>query len=89
MPLLANILQGDRTDLDLIQLALETLANVVTYETGSDEGIVSLCNGYFFYAFVYLVEQANLPHDITVQFTGIDFVLLDSKHIQFCLFRIV
>jgi hypothetical protein len=48
MPLLANILQGDRTYLDLIQLALETLANVVTYETGSDEGIVSLCNGYSF-----------------------------------------
>ncbi|UJR31047.1 hypothetical protein I4U23_018557 [Adineta vaga] len=45
MTLLANILQGDRSDLDLIQLALETLANVVTY------------------------EQANLPHDITVQFT--------------------
>ncbi|CAF1398635.1 unnamed protein product [Adineta steineri] len=51
MTLLANILQGDRTDLDLIQLALETLANVVTYEVGNEE------------------EQANLPQDITVQFT--------------------
>ncbi|CAF2753566.1 unnamed protein product [Rotaria sp. Silwood2] len=51
MTLLANILQGDRTDLDLIQLALETLANIVTYETGNDD------------------EQANLPQDITVQFT--------------------
>ncbi|CAF4527141.1 unnamed protein product [Rotaria sp. Silwood1] len=32
MILLANILQGDRTDLDLIQLALETLSNIMTYE---------------------------------------------------------
>lgn len=39
MTLLANILQGDRTDLDIIQLALETLANVVTHEVGSEEGI--------------------------------------------------
>jgi hypothetical protein len=38
MVLLANVLQGDRTDLDLIQLALETLANVMTYESGNDEG---------------------------------------------------
>lgn len=39
MTLLADILQGDRTDLDLIQLTLETLANVMTYEVGNDEGI--------------------------------------------------
>ena len=41
MTLLANILQGDRADLDLIQLSLETLANVVTYEVGNDEGMLS------------------------------------------------
>ena len=41
MTLLANVLQGDRTDLDLIQLALETLANIVTYEVGNDEGTFS------------------------------------------------
>lgn len=41
MALLANILQGDRTDLDLIQLTLEALANVMTYEVGNDEGIHS------------------------------------------------
>lgn len=41
MTLLANILQGDRTDLDLIQLTLDTLANVMTYEVGNDEGIES------------------------------------------------
>ncbi|CAF0981051.1 unnamed protein product [Adineta ricciae] len=51
MTLLANILQGDRSDLDLIQLSLETLANIVTYEVANEE------------------EQANLPQDITVQFT--------------------
>ena len=38
MTLLANILQGDRSDLDLIQLSLETLANVVTYEVANEEG---------------------------------------------------
>ncbi|CAF0903996.1 unnamed protein product [Adineta ricciae] len=37
MILLANILQGDRTDLDLIQLALETLTNVMTYEADNSE----------------------------------------------------
>ena len=35
---LANILRGDRTDLDLIQLALETLTNVMTYEADNSEG---------------------------------------------------
>ena len=38
MTLLANVLQGDRTDLDLIQLALETLANLITCEPGNEEG---------------------------------------------------
>lgn len=38
MTLLANILQGDRTDFDVIQLALETLANVMTYEADNAEG---------------------------------------------------
>jgi hypothetical protein len=67
MTLLAQILQGDRTDLDLIQLALETLANVVTYEVGNDEGIVLF--------FISRIEQTNLPQDITVQFTGINLYL--------------
>ncbi|CAM4770282.1 unnamed protein product [Rotaria magnacalcarata] len=62
MNLLANTLQGDRTDLDLIQLALETLANVVTYETGNDD------------------EQANLPQDITVQFT--ELYIKDKTHVH-------
>jgi hypothetical protein len=38
MNLLANVLQGDRTDLDLIQLVLETLANVMTFEADNIEG---------------------------------------------------
>ena len=38
MTLLANILQGDRTDLDLIQLVLETLSNVITHDATNDEG---------------------------------------------------
>ncbi len=38
MTLLANVLQGDRVDLDLIQLALETLANVMTYQADNIEG---------------------------------------------------
>ncbi|CAF1054536.1 unnamed protein product [Rotaria sp. Silwood1] len=62
MMLLANILQGDRTDLDLLQLALETLANVVTYEAGNDD------------------EQANLPHDITVQFT--ELYIKTKEHVH-------
>jgi hypothetical protein len=53
MTLLANILQGDRTDLDLIQLALETLANIVTYEIGNDEGI--LFYYHIFHAFVFII----------------------------------
>ncbi|CAF2375711.1 unnamed protein product [Rotaria sp. Silwood2] len=35
--LLANILQGDRTDLDSIQLVLEALTNLIAYDVGSDE----------------------------------------------------
>jgi hypothetical protein len=38
MTLLATILQGDRTDPELIQLALETLSNVMTYEAENTEG---------------------------------------------------
>ncbi|UJR15619.1 hypothetical protein I4U23_002555 [Adineta vaga] len=38
MTLLANVLQSDRTELDLIQLALETLANIMTYEADNNEG---------------------------------------------------
>jgi hypothetical protein len=38
MTLLANVLQGDKADLDLIQLALETLANVMTYQADNIEG---------------------------------------------------
>ncbi|CAF4417408.1 unnamed protein product [Rotaria sp. Silwood2] len=35
--LIANILQGDITDLQLVQLALETLTNIMTYDVDSDE----------------------------------------------------
>jgi hypothetical protein len=38
MTLLATVLQGDRVDLELIQLALETLANIMTYEAENNEG---------------------------------------------------
>lgn len=38
MTLLANVLQGDRTDPELIQIALETLANVMTFEAENQEG---------------------------------------------------
>ena len=38
MAQLATILQGDRTDFELIQLALETLANIMTFEPTNDEG---------------------------------------------------
>ncbi|CAF2519309.1 unnamed protein product [Rotaria sp. Silwood2] len=37
MILLANILQGDRTDLDLIQLSLETLSNIMSYEVNNTD----------------------------------------------------
>ena len=36
--LLAGILRGDRTDLDLIHLTIDTLANLVTYDPSNDEG---------------------------------------------------
>jgi hypothetical protein len=48
MTLLANILQGDRTDLDLIQLALETLANVMTYEPDNNEGKIYIYKPFYF-----------------------------------------
>ena len=69
MLLLANILQGDRTDLELIQLALETLSNVMTYEADNDEGRrrISL---RMFYRKISFLEQPNLPQDINIQFTG-------------------
>ena len=38
MTQLAAILQGDRTDSELIQLALETLANIMTFEANNDQG---------------------------------------------------
>lgn len=41
MPL-THILQGDRADLELIQLALETLSNVMTYEVDNDEGMMRI-----------------------------------------------
>ena len=46
MTLLANVLQGDRTDLDLIQLALETLANVMAYEAENNEGKIYINLSY-------------------------------------------
>lgn len=42
MTLLTNVLQGDRSDLELIQLVLETLANIMTYEVGNTEGTISM-----------------------------------------------
>lgn len=68
MTLLPSILQGDRTDLELIQIALETLANVMSYEADNLEGKVlweNVCISKIDY-----VEQPNLPQDITTQFTG-------------------
>ena len=38
MTLLVEILQGDRKHLDLIQLTLETLVNMMTYNPNNDEG---------------------------------------------------
>jgi hypothetical protein len=38
MTLLVEILQGDRKHLDLIQLTLETLVNMMTYNPINDEG---------------------------------------------------
>jgi hypothetical protein len=70
MILLSNVLQGDRTDLDLIQLALETLANVMTYEAENNEGKINISLSLFLILKLYLLEQPNLPQDITIQFTG-------------------
>lgn len=75
MSLLANILQGDRSDLDLIHLALETLTKTITYDAVNDVGmllITIVC--FLFNAFVCCLEQWNLPDDITIQLTGIRFV---------------
>jgi len=69
MTLLANVLQGDKADLDLIQLALETLANVMTYQADNIEGKIYI-SLFFCIIQIYLLEQPNLPQDITVQFTG-------------------
>lgn len=72
MTLLAGILQGDRSDLELIQLTLETLANVVTYEVGSEEGEShDLGHRCKYFSSIVVAEQSNLPPDITVQFTGL------------------
>lgn len=38
MILLASVLQGERTDPELLQIALDTLANVMTYESENPEG---------------------------------------------------
>lgn len=38
MTILAKILQGDRVDLELIQLTLETLTNVMTFDENNEEG---------------------------------------------------
>jgi hypothetical protein len=43
----------------------------------------------YFHVFVYVVEQANLPQDITIQFTGINFVLSRKEHTKIYCFRIV
>ena len=46
MTLLASVLQGDRTDPELIQIALETLANVMTFEAENQEGKTSFLRFY-------------------------------------------
>jgi hypothetical protein len=47
MTIMANILQGDRTDTDLIQFSLEILTNLMTYDKDNDQGRkrarVSIC----------------------------------------------
>jgi hypothetical protein len=68
MAQLANILQGDRTDFELIQLALETLANIMTFEATNDEGKRRISS--FIIINKSVLEQPNLPQDITIQFTG-------------------
>jgi hypothetical protein len=47
MTFLATVLQGDRTDPELIQLALEALANVMTYEADNTEGTDIPCSLFF------------------------------------------
>lgn len=69
MTILAGILQGDRADLELIQLALETLSNIMTFEENNPDGNSFLLSPPLLISF-FSVEQPNLPQDITVQFTG-------------------
>jgi hypothetical protein len=76
MNLLANVLQGNRADLPIIQLALETLINVITYNVGDDERMLLIMIYCFLCkAFICFLEQSNLPYDITVQFAGINFIV--------------
>ena len=50
MILLASVLQGERTDPELIQIALDTLANVMTYESENPEGRTSFLRRDSFYS---------------------------------------
>ena len=69
MAQLAAILQGDRTDFELIQLALETLANIMTFEANNDQG-KRRASPIIIIIYRSFLEQPNLPQDITIQFTG-------------------
>ncbi|CAF1188763.1 unnamed protein product [Rotaria magnacalcarata] len=67
MLLLANILQGDRTDLELIQLALETLSNVMTYEPDNHDEQPNLpqdINIQFTELFIKNKEQVHAALDL-------------------------
>ena len=65
MTLLANVLQGDRTDLDLIQIALDTLANVMTYQADNVEGKFKINLSFFANMFLRTTEfTARYYHSV-------------------------
>ncbi|CAF3106251.1 unnamed protein product [Rotaria sp. Silwood2] len=78
--LIANILQGDITDLQLVQLALETLTNIMTYDVDSDEVLLQHLIGsnpdvqvliVIKYGFQYIldiiVSKQSVDEDLTVE----------------------
>lgn len=71
MNFLTEILKGDREDLDLIQLVLEILLNLMTFDPLDDQGDFRVFGRRFLFRIVFFhSEQKNLPNDIVVQFTG-------------------
>ncbi|CAF0760234.1 unnamed protein product [Didymodactylos carnosus] len=71
MHLLAQVLQGDRTDLDIIQLALDALANVMTYEPGNEEEQASLptdITAQFTEVFIKNKEHVHAVLDLLEEF---------------------